>query len=67
MDINIHIAQLKGFNGNNVYDVALQDLNGQTISVLACSEENAHAFAEKVKDLIDEHTIVHVNDITRNY
>lgn len=67
MDINIHIAQLKGLNGKKVFDVALQDLNGQIISVFACSEENAQAFAEKVKDLIDEHTINHVNDITRNY
>ena len=72
MDINIHIAQLKQSDGSNVFDVALQDLNGhpetyQMVRVLACSEEDAHAFAEKVKDLIDEHTITHVNDITCNY
>jgi hypothetical protein len=72
MEINIHIAQLPQSDGSKCYDVALRDLSGhpetyQMVRVFACSEEDAHAFAEKVKDLIDEHTITHVNGITRNY
>jgi len=72
MDINIHIAQRKQSDGSNCYDVALQGVTGhpethQVISVLACSEKDAHAFAAKMKVLIREHTITHVNDITCNY
>ena len=71
MDINIHIAQVTLTDGSNNYDVKLTDVcDGRMLSQLnfsACSEQNAFAFAEKMKQLIDEHTVDGTSGITCNY
>ena len=78
MDINIHITQVSMSDGSNCYSVNLYDVStrltdvcdGQTMSQLhfgAVTEQDAFTLAEKMKQLIDEHTVDVVGEITCNY
>ena len=78
MDINIYIKQLELSDGSNCYGVNLYDVSarltdvfdGQTMSQLhfsAVTEQDAFTLAEKIKQLIDEHTVDAVGEITCNY
>ena len=71
MDINIHIAQVSLSDGSNCYDVNLYDVsNGQAMlqsRFSAVTEQDAFTLAEKMKQLIDEHTVDAVGNITCNY
>ena len=71
MDINIHIAQVSMSDGGNCYDVNLYDVsNGRVMSqsrFSAVTEQDAFTLAEKMKQLIDEHTVDAVSKITCNY
>jgi uncharacterized protein (UPF0303 family) len=71
MDINIHIAQVSMSDGSNCYDVNVNDVcDGRTMSQLhfsAVTEQDAFKLAEKMKQLIDEHTVDAVGNITCNY
>ena len=74
MDINIYIKQLKMSDGSNCYDVNLYDvstrLQDRVLSQLhfsAVTEQDAFTLAEKIKQLIDEHTVDAVGEITCNF
>lgn len=71
MDINIHIAQVSMSDGSNCYDVNLIDVcDGRMMSRLklsAVTEQDAFTIADKMKHLIDEHTVDAVGNITCNY